>query len=763
MKRILYIVFVWMAAVAFAQEQMPQQFQANCPGELPSSPYYYCECRNTSRPFAFPLEVEVTDTMWYSATIEDMKQGICAYWISDCSITFEIYAFCSSKTPSFTMTVNANQMREMSVETINKKLEAMGDQAEALGQLLTPRIRVYPNGGTGKVYCYPYDQGPVSSCEAPLRLIPYMTYVCDKDTEVYELKPENISSKGRGFIRWKQKKNLPGTIWLTEGSCDGPEIGRAVMSDSLRVFLLDSVRLLGAKQADKSIFVHVAHDSTYVGRVIYRNTIKWDEQRIDTTLCQGKSLQLTDTVLRESTVYPNDTLWRRGDTLSLTTYYLTVEPPTPQYDTLKLKYNQFPYTYRNNVLPKEGWGDYDFTIRKADKCDERYLLHVEHNYVTKTNVVDTTLCLGKTIKINNVTYSKDTVIRDSVWTYAAATNSTPDTYTIRDISIHFTEPDIEYDTISVLPSKMPSYGYYYSKLGVRVFYGDTLIVKKTTNGKTCTRYIQLHVGMDVNMTKADTDTTLCLGKAVTFNNRTYATDTTFYDTIQVDEDTWRIGTIRIHFTEPEMELDTVVIAPSEMTPDGYHYEALDVVLTAYGDTMIVKTAENECTRRIQLHFAFDTTAIRTETDTTLCMGKTVMVSGVSYAADTTVYDSVWMEPGLWMINTISMHFTAPEMEYDSISLTKSLMDSLGGYWYDSLEVMIAAFGDTLIVKTADDECTRYIQLHVEEEPEPIDPHEAIDNTWAPAAGAYKYLHKGNLYIRREGKDYDLLGRPANRK
>ena len=65
-----------MSLCCFAQEQMPQQFLGNCPGELPTSPYYYCECRNTSREFSFPLKVEVTDTMWYSAKLEDMKQGL---------------------------------------------------------------------------------------------------------------------------------------------------------------------------------------------------------------------------------------------------------------------------------------------------------------------------------------------------------------------------------------------------------------------------------------------------------------------------------------------------------------------------------------------------------------------------------------------------------------------------------------------------------------------------------------------------------------
>ena len=650
MKRALYIVVLLMSLCGFAQEQAPQLFQGNCNGELPTSPYYYCDCRNAT-PFQFPLKVAVTDTMWFSTTLEDMKQGLCAYWFSDCSITFEIYAFCSSKLPSFSMTVSSNQMREMNVETINKKLEAMGEQATALGDRLTPRIRVYPNGGSGTVYCYPYDQGPASTCDSLLPVIPGMTYVCDRDTEVYELKPARISSAGRGFIHWKQKTNQPSTIWLTESSCDGTEIGRTVLSDSMYVFVLDSVRMRAAKQAGNSVFVHVAHDTSYVGRIMYRNSIKWDKQTIDTTICQGKGLQLADTVLTQTTSYTKDTLWVKRDTLALTTFNLTVEAPTPQYDTLKLKYKQMPYTYHNHIIPREGWGDYDFMIHEADKCDEHYLLHVDHNYVTKTTVVDTTLCLGKTIKINNVTYSKDTVINDSVWTYASATNSTPDAYTIRHITLHFAEPDVEYDTISVLPSKMPRDGYWYAGLGVMVFYGDTLIVKKKNN--TCTRYIQLHVDKSVIMTEADTDTTLCLGKGILFNNVTYTTDTTFYDTIQVDEDTWQRG-------------------------------------------------------------------------------------------------------------TISIHFVNPELEYDSISLRKSQIDSTG-YWYDKWDVMITAFGDTLITMTAENECTRWILLHVEQEEEPVDPHEAIENIETPATGAYKYIEKGHLYIRREGKEYDLLGRPIYRK
>jgi hypothetical protein len=67
-----------------------------------------------------------------------------------------------------------------------------------------------------------------------------------------------------------------------------------------------------------------------------------------------------------------------------------------------------------------------------------------------------------------------------------------------------------------------------------------------------------------------------------------------------------------------------------------------------------------------------------------------------------------------------------------------------------------AAGDTLIVITEENECTRWLMTHVVVT-------EAIDNTTAPGLGAYKYIRHGVLYIRRGENDYDLFGRPINRK
>lgn len=730
MKRALYIFALMIAACCFVQQSVSAA-DHSCTGWFEGLPEHYCECSTTSQPFQFPLQVQVNATpQWFSATLDDMRQGLSAYWISDDTVAFEVYAFCTSAIPTITMTVGPNQMHEMSVDAINAKLAAMGEQAEQLGQLLTPRIRVYTvHGRTGTVYCYPYDKGPVSTCDTFLHVIPRMTYVCDQPEEVYVLRSEKIYSAGKGFIQWKQKKNKPANFRLTKDSCNGPEIDAFTLSDSLRVHVLNPDTLKSIRNAGDSIYIHVTHDSTYTGRMIFRNSIKWDEQRIDTTICQGKVLQLADTTLSESTFYGGDTLWKKADTLALTGYFLTIEPPTPIYDTLRLKAAKLPYSYRNNIIPKNGWGDYDFTIHQKGQCDQRYLVHVVHDSVRVETIVDTTLCLGKTIKFGGITYKTDTVIRDSAWTNA-------DTWTVRDITLHFDDPELEYDTIDVPPSKMTNRGYWYADLRKYVHYGDTLIVVEKAN--TCTRWVQLHVGRDITMVQADMDTTLCVGRTMMINDKAFVRDTMVYDTIMVEGDEWQVGYITIHFAEPETEYDTIAVSPMLMTAEGYAYTDLDAVV-AYGDTLIIKAEEDQCTRYIQLHVDEEPIPV-TEIDTSLCLGKTVTLGEMTYASDTVFRDTVQTGETQWLIRDIVISFTEPELEYDTVYVTP--------------EQMIPA-GDTLIILTAEEECTRWIQRHIEIT-------QSIDNVTNPA-GAYKYLHRGVLYIRRLDTDYDLFGRIIEQK
>jgi hypothetical protein len=147
----------------------------------------------------------------------------------------------------------------------------------------------------------------------------------------------------------------------------------------------------------------------------------------------------------------------------------------------------------------------------------------------------------------------------------------------------------------------------------------------------------------------------------------------------------------------------------------------------------------------------------TVVDTAVCLGKTVTFGGVTYDMDTVIRDSAWADADTWVTSDITIRFTEPETEYDTIAIPASWFVN-GRYWYNDLGVTLYGYGDTLIVKTKKNQCTRWIQLHVEERE---------IGTWVETlpieAETYKYIRGGVLYIRREGKDYDLMGRPVNDK
>ena len=483
MKKLLYILLMVVGCANYA---------------LPQNPYYYDDCWNNSIPFAFPLERVISDTVWYTATLDDVKKGISASWYSNVSVTMEVYAFCTSKTPSFTLTVEPNQLREMEIEVINKKLEAMGEMAQMMAQTLTPHIRIYPNKnsagqGQGTVYCYPYDQGPISTCEKMLPLFENKTTVCSAPHNVYELVPSRMSSYGRGFIVWKQKKNQPGTIYVTKDSCNGPEIGRSVLKDSIYVMVLDSNEVKAAKKANKSLYVHVEHPDDYVGRIIYHNRIVRNSQFIDTTLCQGIRLKLRDTTLVESTIYTKDTVWTAGDTLSWTTYKVTVTPPPPHYDTLLLSASQLPKSYKGKYIPKDGWGDYEILEHKTNQCDNLWYVHVQHQFTTHHGTIDTTLCQGREYKYGTHIYLADTTAVDSAWI-------TPDLWSVDTIKLTFTAPQQEFDTVTVAPSQMAA-GYQYKPYNIVITeYGDTLL--SVSQKGQCDRLILLTVLQGEDITTA---------------------------------------------------------------------------------------------------------------------------------------------------------------------------------------------------------------------------------------------------------------------
>ncbi len=369
-------IWLMMATSLMAQvvpAYVPAEGDWDCEGFRKGigAPYYYCDCRLNSYTFSFPLDTIVNDTVWYTASMNDLKKGMSAYWFSDCSVTMEVYAFCTNKEPIFQITVGPNQMRDVDAAFIQKKIDEAGSSVQEVIAGLTPHMRVYPNGGTGRVYCYPYDQGPESTCDDPLPLRPGMTYVCDKEENVYRMNSNLIPASGKSFIHWKQKKNQPCDIWLTLDSCTGEEIGRAVLSDSLHVYQPDSTQLVNARLAGRSLWLHVKHAKDKVGRVYFYTNPKYADALADVNqqTCTGKTIKVNEKTYSRDTAF-TETLWVAKDTLRTMSVNLSFTAPQTEYDTLRLTNSEVVQGYRYTTTGTTiyAFGDYTLEAKKANTC-----------------------------------------------------------------------------------------------------------------------------------------------------------------------------------------------------------------------------------------------------------------------------------------------------------------------------------------------------------------------------------------------------------
>ena len=351
-----------------------------------SLPDTYCECTYNTTPFVFPIDTVLTEPVWFSAKMDDIKQGMSAYWFSDDSVVLEVYAFCISHRPTISMIVPPNRMYEMPVDEINKRIDELPGSAEYL-KTLEPRIRAYTlHGGVGTVYCYPYNHGPHSTCEKPMEMRSWMTYVCEEAENVYRIPASNIPSKGKAFLRWIHKpdhanlKSQPADIRLTLDSCDGEEAGRATITDSMHVYMFDSAMLVDARKAGRDVWVHVSHVEGITGRLRYFANPKYAEGMpdIDESICLGKTLTVNG---RE---YSSDTTFIEGiyvnrDTLSTQHVTLTFTEPTPIYDTVLVD----PKDLKRGVVHELtgavlfNYGDTIIDIVAPKQCTKRYQVTVK--------------------------------------------------------------------------------------------------------------------------------------------------------------------------------------------------------------------------------------------------------------------------------------------------------------------------------------------------------------------------------------------------
>ena len=521
----------------------------------------YTDCNNAPR-FSLPLDIDVTEDYWLKGYVEDLTQGVSAYLYSDTDFKFEVYISCFLMTPVYSTTFKMNKTSTINHTVIQDKLEQYG-----ISDYSNPiYIRISPvDGNGGRLVMRADSERMYSDCENPLYLAPGLNLRSYRTSDVYALDPRDFSHDEDLFVRWYTKDSVSCQAKMTLGACDGPVLEEKTMLITKDVFRITPEILSQAANNDQLLYFHFNHevDSTNYVQCL---ASKFTEKVYEKTACQGKGVTIGDTTFYESTYYFRDTAYMHTNVFYIRYYNITITEPEPQPDTLGLKSTQLPYTYRGQTITD--YGDYDFTISKAKKCDERYLLHVYHDIDTIVNVKDTFLCYGASYEYENMVYESNTSFAKLTW-------NTPDELVIDSLILHFAStPDIVHDTIMQNESK---YGKTFNESGsFRFTYTnpsthcvDSIILIVKSNSESDIQYDYYYI-----------DTTLCQGMEYEdcYEN-VYTESTVLYDTIWLIQNEYcEIEITTITFIEPEYLSDTLILAQSELP---YIYR--DTTIYSYGD------------------------------------------------------------------------------------------------------------------------------------------------------------------------------------
>ena len=643
----LLLSFLLLASTSTFLAQIPEDCadrqQAN------NWPEYYCDCKYTAEDFSLPLDIQISDTRWFKGKISDLAQGISAYLNSDCPMKFEVYPFCTSKTPEYEKIFEQNQANSIDGTSIKNRLEEAGyGSVEA-----TFYISISPvNGLGGRLILRPEADGMPSSCDDPLYIFPGMSLYSTQPTDVYVIDPSNIAEATDIIIYWQGDNNTPCDLQLTSNSCDGPLVDEVTLDATNNCYTLTAEVLDEAWFNDEKFFLHFSHAPNTAG-FVHCLVPEYTAAYTDTTICQGMGVQLGDTLLTETTTYPIDTIFLHTNQYRVNYLNVIVIEPEAQQDTLAFQYTQQPYLYRSQHTISAP-GNYDLTIHTPGACDERYLLHVYHDIDTVVNVKDTFLCYGSSFKYQGKLYSQDVSFGQAVW-------KNQDTLLIDTLNVYFaTTPDIVYDTIMQNQNK---YGKTYKQPGeFRFTYTnpDTYCVDSI--------YLLVKPNSDLNIQYdyCYIDTTLCQGMEYEdIYGNVYTESTVLYDTIpRVMNKHYEVEITTITFTQPEIQHDTISLKTTQLPYKYNKYCTVDT-FDLYDYTVHV---DGRCDERYQLMVLHDIDTTYQIVDTTLCQGKVYTYGGVGYTADVTLVDTLQLDADTYQILTIQVVFSEPDIQYDTISL-----------------------------------------------------------------------------------------------
>lgn len=485
MRKLLCIIIASISLLVCRAEQTVSQSCEELRREN-KYPDHYCDCWDQAIPFRLYMDTVLSGTTWFKGSIADLQRGLTAYWFADngTSVSFEVYAWCSSPFPSKTQQIPANRMKEMDVAEINELIKKMGQAGDVLTGAVDPHILVTVKGdGSGRVLCYPYNEGPHSTCEDALKLINRMIYVRNETEDVYVLPKE--TSRSRIGLRWKQEKDSACTLYFTKDSCNGQIVaGPVTLTDSMHIWLPDSAAMAQARN-QYPLYLHATSSANLAGRLTFFTAMKADSTlSTDTTLCEGKCLQLGARQFCSDTTIV-DTTFLSGDSLVYTHYQVHFNAPKPQSKTISITQKQIDngYLWMGEHLVR-GFGKDTVIIEKENECTQIFYLTVNHKTNTQNEKIDSTLCEGKSIVVNGKVIERDTVIQTT-------TNIDYDTQLVTTYTIRFTPAEVELDTIQTDTATLeqgiyyPATNNYYFEFGT---YTDTVRAEGA-----CTRIIALTI------------------------------------------------------------------------------------------------------------------------------------------------------------------------------------------------------------------------------------------------------------------------------
>ena len=416
---------------------------------------------------------------------------------------------------------------------------------------------------------------------------------------------------------------------------------------------------------------------------------------IDTTLCQGMAYDHHGE-LHTAAATLLHTEWLDADTYQITTTRLHFAAPEAVRDTLALKTTDLPYLYRNQQVISD-FGNYDITLRTPGACDERYLVHVAHRVDTIYQVADSTICYyyyAPSFEYEGKWYTTE-------MTFTKLIQLNADTVLMDVLNVRFAdEPMAVYDTLALRASQFP-YKYQLpdrSYLTIKNF-GD-YDKEYEDYYSWCVEHLYLHVYPAVDTVRVVVDTTLCQGMSFTYGAQTFTRDTAFVETAQLDDITYQITSVSVHFAAPEAVRDTLALKTTELP---YLYRNQEVI-SAFGDYDITIHTPDACDERYLLCVYHQVDTLYQSVDTTLCQGMSFTYGALTIVGDTTFVETSMPNEDTYLITTLTVIFTAPEAVRDTLTLKTTDLP----YLYRNQQT-IAAFGDYDITIHTPDACDeRYL-------------------------------------------------------